>query len=91
MERSTGGDQDAINTFMAGKVRPCISALFFLQKTVYIVGKVQVEKRGRTYPSEALRDTDDDEICSKCSKIVVYNVIKNIVLLLLYYCIITAL
>jgi hypothetical protein len=29
VERSTGGDQDAINTFMAGKVRPCISAFFY--------------------------------------------------------------
>jgi hypothetical protein len=26
VERSTGGDQDAINTFMAGKVRPCVIA-----------------------------------------------------------------
>jgi hypothetical protein len=32
VERSTGGDQDAINTFMAGKVRPCVSALFFFTK-----------------------------------------------------------
>jgi hypothetical protein len=32
VDLSTGGDQDAINTFMAGKVRPCIRA-FFLQKT----------------------------------------------------------
>jgi hypothetical protein len=31
VDLSTGGDQDAINTFMAGKVRPYVN-VFFNQK-----------------------------------------------------------